>query len=124
MTENRDYLKHVSFVVESNKIFKSSKEMVNWISDNHPLEMKGEYNCDAPYENLKIMAISDDYDYQVHISFDTRYPDISDETIEFDVMFLVENIDDDGNYPVRGQLVNLTLVPDTLVISKKKSLKK
>jgi hypothetical protein len=118
-TENGCYLKHVSFDVKTNGVFKSNEELINWIKDHHPLEIKDDYNYDAPYENIKIVSLSTRFN-QVNISFDTRYSDISDKDIQFDVEYLVENIDDDGNYPVRGQLVVLTMVPDTFVISKKK----
>lgn len=109
-----NYLKHISFYIETNNIFKSNDEFIKWIKDHNTIEIKDIYNNEALYENFNIVSTSDN---KLNITFDTCYPDISDEEIKLEVKYLVENIDDDGNYPVCGQLINLTMIPNSLVIS-------
>lgn len=109
LNSNKMQTPNASFQVNVFGNFKNDLEVLNW------LQMANTFD-DEYYKNIKFEMVSKTKQYIVKVYVEPS-PGDNKQNINFEIMYFVENIDDDGNYPVNGQLVSLELVPNSISIT-------
>jgi hypothetical protein len=107
----------ITFTVNVYGKFNNEDECLEWLKSNHTFDSAD--NCTYPYYTTPVFTLLEKTHYSgvyaVSVSL-YAIEKMKREQMIFDIEYFVENIDDDGNYPVNGQLVSLSLIPDSLRI--------